>query len=201
MKHLTECCVQTTFSGFWPCQLEVAESNKQCLWARINNMCVVFKQLLLCSLENLLAPPLAPGETGYRWGRPFTVTLLSLFSVCVLWDPVEALFLNLVALLLTVLPTFPTFIVSSKFWKNCKIHQALSIDSGTGISERWFTNISGATQLNQIAIVKRSGDSAQSHPASSGRAVMEWGAGRPGPLLHLLGPKPPGVLQSLPGRR
>lgn len=49
-------------------------------------MCVVFKQLLLDSLENLLAPPLASGETGYGWGQPFTVTLISLLSVRVLWD-------------------------------------------------------------------------------------------------------------------
>ena len=55
--------------------------------------------------------------------------------------------------------------------------------------------------LNQTAIVKRSGDLAQSHPAGSGWAVMEWGAGRPVLPLHLLGPKPSGVLQSLPGRR
>ena len=33
----------------------MAESNEQCLWARTNIMCVVFKQLLLGSLENLLA--------------------------------------------------------------------------------------------------------------------------------------------------
>lgn len=51
------------------------------------------------------------------------VTLVSLLSVCVFWDPAETLFLKLVALLLSVLPTAPAFIVSSKFCKSCKIRQ------------------------------------------------------------------------------